>query len=158
MIVCDIEANGLLPEATEVWCTCMHNMDNGAKYSFTPEILDEGLLVLESNDTLIGHNFIGYDLPVLKSVMGYDYHGKVIDTMILSQLLFPERPGGHSLAAWGERLGFAKVEHEDWSQYSEDMLHRCEVDVALTHMVYEALCNEAGGTFEGVPIPEYQMT
>ena len=78
-------------------------------------------------------------------------------TMILSQLMFPERPGGHSLASWGERLGFAKVEHEDWSQYSEDMLHRCQVDVSLTKMVYEALCSEAGGTFEGVSVPEYQM-
>ena len=154
MIVVDIEGNGLLPEINEVWCICMTNYENNESYSFPPHILDEALLVMDSQDCSIGHNVIGFDLPALKTVMGYDYHGTIIDTMILSQLLFPERPGGHSLAAWGERLGFAKVEHEDWSQYSEEMLHRCEVDVSLTKMVYEALCSEAGGTFEGGSIPE----
>ena len=158
MIVVDIEANGLMPDVNEVWCMCMHNTENGEKYSFPPDILDEGLLVLDSNDTIIGHNFIGYDLPVLKMVRGYDYHGTIIDTMILSQLLYPERPGGHSLAAWGERLGFPKVEHEDWSQYSKEMLHRCEVDVELTRLVYETLCNEAGEMFVGTPMAKYNFS
>lgn len=157
MIVVDIEADGLLPEITEVWCICMHNTENGEKFSFPPNILDEGLYVLNCNTIVIGHNFIGYDIPALKKVLGFDYQGKVIDTMILSQLLYPERPGGHSLAAWGERLGFPKVEHEDWSKYTPEMLHRCEVDVALTRLVYEALCNEAGEETEGMFIPEYRF-
>lgn len=157
MIVCDIEGNGLPPEINEVWCMCVHNTDNGENYSFPPNILDEGLLVLDSNDTVIGHNFIGYDIPALQKVVGYKYGGKVIDTMILSQILYPERPMGHSLAAWGERLGFPKVEHEDWSQYSDEMLHRCEVDVIITRLVYEALCKEAGEVIEGTPISEYRF-
>ena len=157
MIVIDCEANGLLPDANEVWCICMLNTENEETYDFGPEILDEALLVMDSNSTIIGHNFIGYDLPLLKKVMGFDYKGVVIDTMILSQLLYPERPGGHGLAAWGQRLGFPKVLHEDWSQYSTEMLHRCQVDVKLTHKVYETLCIEAGGTFEGVNIEEYKI-
>ena len=157
MIVCDIEGNGLLPEINEVWCMCMYNTDNGENYSFPSNILDEGLLVLDSNDTVIGHNFIGYDIPALQKVMGYKYGGKVIDTMILSQVLYPERPGGHSLAAWGEKLGFPKVEHEDWSQYSDEMLHRCEVDVIITRLVYEALCKEAGEEVEGMTVPSYRF-
>ena len=157
MIVVDIEANGLLPEATEVWCICMHNREMKTNYSFAPETLDEALLVLDSNATLIMHNGIDYDVPLLKKIFNFDFKGKVVDTMILSQLLFPERPGGHSLAAWGDRLGFAKVEHEDWTQYSPEMLHRCETDVRLTNMVYEALCKEAGEVLEGVVIPTYRF-
>ena len=84
-----------------------------------------------------------------------DYKGKVIDTMLISQFLFPERPGGHSLEAWGEKLGFPKVEHEDWSVFTPEMLHRCDTDVTLTYLVYQALCKEAGEQIEGLSIPPY---
>lgn len=38
------------------------------------------------------------------------------DTLVLSRLLSPSLEGGHSLAAWGQRLGFLKTEHKKiWS-------------------------------------------
>jgi len=156
-IVADIEANGLLDTVTEIHCICMINNDNESKYSFGPDILDEALLVFDSNTTIIGHNFVDYDLAALKKVMQFDYSGKVIDTMLWSQYLYPERPGGHSLEAWGDRLGYAKVEYEDWSTYTPEMLHRCEVDTALTQMVYRVLCQEADEEIEGFFIPEYKF-
>ena len=147
----DIEADGLLDSITRVWCICME----GASYP--PDQLQLALSDMQEEDTLIFHNGLGYDLPALKMLHNFDYQGKVIDTMILSQLLYPERPMGHSLAAWGDRLGFPKVEHEDWSQFSDEMLHRCEVDVIITRLVYEALCKEAGEEIGGVSIAEYQF-
>ena len=158
MIVVDIEADNLLLEATEIHCICMLNTDNDERYSFYGQTLDEALLVLDSNSTIIMHNGVGYDIPVLKSIFGFNYKGLVVDTMLISQFLFPERPGGHSLEAWGQRLGYPKVEHEDWSVFTPEMLHRCEVDVELTAMVYEMLCSEAGETIEGLSIHEYQFT
>ena len=152
----DIEADGLLDTVTQVWCICLEGAA-WSPYRVERDWKAGALAEMQKEDTLIFHNGIGYDLPALKLLHGFNYQGKVIDTMILSQLLYPERPMGHSLAAWGERLGFPKVGHEDWSQFSDEMLHRCEVDVELTRLVYEALCKEAGEEVEGIYVPEYQF-
>jgi len=157
MIIVDIEANGLLEDANEIHCICMMNLDNSERYSFHGDFLDEALLVLDSNSTCIMHNGVGYDIPLLKSIFGFNYKGRVIDTMLMSQFLYPERPGGHSLESFGQKLGFPKVEHEDWSVFTPEMLHRCETDVTLTSMVYQALCSEAGETIEGFSLPEYRF-
>jgi DNA polymerase I-like protein with 3'-5' exonuclease and polymerase domains len=50
----------------------------------------------------------------------------------------------HGLAAWGKELGYPKVEHEDWSTLTQEMIHRCEVDVEITDRVDDALVKEAG--------------
>lgn len=40
--------------------------------------------------------------------------------------------GGHSLAAWGERLGNAKIEFNDFSKLTDEMIEYCHQDVAVT--------------------------
>jgi hypothetical protein len=76
------------------------------------------------------------------------YKGKVLDTFILSQLLFPER-GGHSLEWWGVHLGGEeKVVHDDWGVFSDEMMMRCEGDVRLTKSVLSFL--DPKGEIEGV--------
>ena len=59
-----------------------------------------------------------------------------MDTLVLSQLLDSRREGGHSLEAWGERLGHPKVEHNEWHTFSKEMLTRCEEDTRLNYKVY----------------------
>lgn len=147
----DIETNGLLhdPQLNKVWCICTEEKSFGYGH------ISEGLDYLSKMDTLIFHNGIGFDFPVLSKLLDWEYTGRVIDTYILSQLLYPERPGGHSLEAWGQRLGFPKVEHEEWDRYSPEMLHRCETDAKLTRMVYDVLCEEAGEELEGIILNEY---
>jgi DNA polymerase-1 len=86
------------------------------------------------------HNGINFDIPILNEYAGANISvDKVVDTLVLSRLANPVRPGGHSLAVWGEALGFAKVEHEEWDRYSEEMRVRCESDVLLTEKVFEKL-------------------
>ena len=68
--------------------------------------------------SLIGHNIIGFDAPILnrlwKTRIGLK---KVIDTLILSRLLDPSREQGHSLEAWGKTLGKEKIDYADrWEQ------------------------------------------
>ena len=43
---------------------------------------------------------------------------------------------------WGEAIGEEKQEHEDWSQYSEEMRTRCESDVRLNLSMYQELFPE----------------
>ena len=58
----------------------------------------------------------------------------------------PSRKGGHSLDAWGERLGNAKGdfgEKEDaWGSYNQEMLEYCIQDVKVTYSLYSLLTKQ----------------
>lgn len=66
----------------------------------------------------------------------------LIDTLILSRLYSPNLEGGHSLDAWGERLGISKDNFDDFSVYSEALLNRCIQDVRINSKLYEFLKND----------------
>lgn len=54
----------------------------------------------------IGHNILKFDTPTLNRVVGTSIRlDPCIDTLVLSQLYSPSIEGGHSLDAWGERMG-----------------------------------------------------
>ncbi len=63
-LVFDIECDGLKP--TKIHCIVAKEV-NGPVYKFPPHKLNEGVELLKSAETLIGHNILSYDLPVLKS-------------------------------------------------------------------------------------------
>jgi hypothetical protein len=89
---------------------------------------------------VIGHNIIGYDVPVLERLLGTDFSScKITDTLVLSRLTEPSREGGHSLDNWGQQLGFPKGEHSDWNTFSQDMVDYCKQDVLVNVKVYNAL-------------------
>lgn len=149
-LVFDIETNGLLPEVSTLHVCCTRDLDTGDEwYSTNPlEIISH----LSKATHLIGHNIIDYDLPVLDKLLNWkpDIHVQITDTVILSRLGNPDRTmpsnvpkgskfGSHSLAAWGYRVGRGKVDHEDWTTYSNEMLHRCQEDVRITELVYKQL-------------------
>jgi DNA polymerase-1 len=141
-IVFDIEANGLNPD--KVWVIVAHELDTQETkvfsgttlYDFNTYIQDLHGDVYE----LIGHNIIDYDIPVLERILGTDFGScNVTDTLVLSRLADPSREGGHSLEAWGQRLGCPKGEHNDWDNYSPEMVEYCEQDVRVNVKVYNAL-------------------
>jgi len=72
---------------------------------------------LASCDLIIGHNIIGFDAPVLRKVWSVTMKpSQVYDTLVSSRLLNPSLEGGHSLDAWGTRLGFPKMPYKEiWS-------------------------------------------
>jgi hypothetical protein len=151
--VCDFEANNLYPAVDKVWCGAFSNLEGTHKVSFGPTELDKMVQYMDSCDVLIGHNVIGYDFPMLKKVLNYEFKGKVVDTLIMSRLLNPKRilpanatnraAGPHSIYAWGVRVGVDKPEHNDWTKFSADMLHRCTEDVEINRLVYLRLMEEA---------------
>jgi DNA polymerase-1 len=110
--------------------------------------------------SLIGHNIIGFDAPILnrlwKTRIGLK---KVTDTLILSRLLDPSREQGHSLEAWGKTLGKEKIDYADrWEQLQgrkqaykgecfdhPDMVlleEYCIADVEVTERLYKKLLTE----------------
>ncbi len=65
------------------------------------------------------------------------------DTLVLSRLLSPSLEGGHSLAAWGGRLGFPKGDFNDWDAgYSAEMEAYCIQDTLVTEKLYLHLTTE----------------
>tara|TARA_B100000378_G_scaffold109431_1_gene87738 strand:- start:582 stop:2312 length:1731 start_codon:yes stop_codon:yes gene_type:complete len=139
-IVFDIEANGLQP--TKVWVIVAYELDSQETREFSGDTLKDFNSYIKSfsDCEVIGHNIIGYDIPVLERLLGTDFSGcKITDTLVLSRLTEPSRKGGHKLANWGELLGFPKGEHNDWEQFSQDMVDYCKQDVLVNVKVFQAL-------------------
>src|ERR1019366_1441391 len=63
-------------------------------------------------------------------------------TIKINGQYFDSRVGGHSLAAWGTRLGFPKTEYSDWSQYTEAMGEYNTNDTLLGELIYKELQRE----------------
>ena len=138
---CDIETDGLDP--TVVWCIALQNIETGAVHTFTPDRVNLFNDWLQDGTTLVFHNGIGYDVPVMEKLLGTDFTNvQVEDTMIMSQLVLPNREGGHSLASWGERLKFDKGDYNDWTHYTEEMLEYCVRDVEVTTKLYKHLADK----------------
>ena len=141
-LIFDIETDDL--DATKVWCIVAKELD-GKSYRFTPDEIEDGIKLLQDADTLIGHNIIGFDLPVLGNLYNFKYKGKIIDTLVMSRLYNPVRENGHSLKTWGYRLGIPKQEQPEFESYTSAMLNYCEQDVILNEAVYKYLLDEGTG-------------
>ena len=151
-MVFDIETDGLFPKVSTVHIMVMKNIDSGERIIFSPEERDSDVsrrsiqAAVDKAEVLIGHNIVMYDAPVLERILGIDFSNvKLIDTMILSQVLNYVRFGGkHSLKAFSDNLGGfpGKVAHEDWSRYSREMRRRCISDVDLNEKVFHHLVKE----------------
>jgi DNA polymerase I len=158
-MVFDIETDGLYPGVSLVWILTMEDTKTGEQWSFSdydPELppLSEGLALLKEQKIIAGHNIIGFDLVVLKELLGWvpDRGTKIIDTWILSQMMRWKRGHNHGLEGWGKHLGHPKQEHEEWDRYSPEMRSRCETDVTLNVKVYNILIDEVDKTAKINPL------
>ena len=134
-IAFDIETDGLNP--TKIYCIAAKVIGQDVTEFWTPETVKffPAWIVEINADTLIGHNIIGFDLPVLKKLLGFEWWGDIEDTLVMSRLDNPSREGGHSLAAWGLRMNYSKGEFSDWTQYSQEMKEYCIRDVEVLDKV-----------------------
>ena len=149
----DLEGNGLYHQCTKLHCAVTKDILTGEvrKWVF-PQELDTFLDYLSSAAWLCAHNGIDHDFPILKKLWGWEPRPEqiIVDTLVTSRLLNPDRTpvegvrAPHSVEAWGKRLGRWKPDIEDWSVYTPEMLHRCEEDVEIQHMISQMLCNEGG--------------
>ena len=168
--IVDAETNGLLHELDVVHCIVLKNIDTGDVLSCADQpgypSIERALDYLSEATEIIGHNVINFDLRALNKVypsLALDPNCDIYDTLNMSRLLWPELEpvdrakfshidskfiGRHSLAAWGERLGVAKIKFKEeskkttenvWAHWSQSMSVYCEGDVAVTHELYDYL-------------------
>ncbi len=149
-LIVDLEADNLLDKATTLWQISIlpNGSPESAIESYNRTTIDSGLQRIADAPSLVMHNGIGYDVPLLRKL--FDLHIDpqiVIDTLVLSRLGRPERTSmigdervfGHSLDAWGKRLGFPKLLHEEWTRWSPAMEDRCNTDTIITARLLDRL-------------------
>lgn len=156
MYVFDLEANGLLDEVTTVHVGVFTDHITGDTKVFGPDDVQDMLRFMQAQGQLCGHNVIGYDFPVLKKLYGFEYKGVVVDTLVMSRMLYPDRQippalvkmartegfrlnGPHSIQSWGFTLNQFKIEHDDWSTYTPEMRARCIGDVQIGVLLFKHL-------------------
>jgi len=138
-IVLDIETNS---SHDKIWLVVTRDIETGAVVSWKQA---SGLQrYLDSCDLIIMHNGIAFDLPVLQKNWSVTMKlSHVYDTLVASRLLNPSLEGGHSLAAWGQRLGFPKGDFNDWDGgLTPEMETYCIQDTLVTQKLYDVLTNE----------------
>lgn len=161
-LIFDIETNGLLPKVSTIHCLVIYDLDEKKLCTYndqgSQDPIVRGIQRINDADCVIGHNVIGYDLPVLAQLYPwFQQPDCVIDTLILSHLFFTDMMGRdckhrykhmpsklygrHSLEAHGYRLGeykgcFAKT--TDWQDWSQDMEDYCIQDVNVTTKLWES--------------------
>lgn len=124
--------------------------------------LDECEEFIQSADVIIGHNLIGFDVPVGSRARNKcRFYRKdreaMLDTLVMSRLAFPHLAdldyrrkdfdkkfiGSHSMKAWGLRLGNNKTEYcGGFDELSEEMIEYCKQDVAVNIDILNHLCKE----------------
>lgn len=112
--ICDIEGDALYDGITQIHCATMICCVTEKAVDFGPNDLPRFKTALGRVKLLVGHNVIDFDGPAVEKVLGHPYaRENWLDTLVLSRLLYPDMLGGHSLDAWGKRLGEQKI---DWRQ------------------------------------------
>tara|TARA_B100000427_G_C15516710_1_gene598523 strand:+ start:2662 stop:3204 length:543 start_codon:yes stop_codon:yes gene_type:complete len=163
-LIFDLESTGLLRQGSSIHCIVLRNLNNAESpviFDHQPDRdLNIAIQQLQSADLLIGHNIIGFDIPLIKEQFpDFNFQGELLDTLVLSRTLYPNiinrdyeiRPkdmpqrlyGRHSLEAWGYRLKCFKGDfgkHEGaWDTYTPEMLDYCIGDTQVTLKLYERL-------------------
>lgn len=175
----------LLP-TYKLHCMSVRDIDTNQKWFFEGwEEMARGVEWMIANATLIvGHNILDYDLLSCKLAFGTPYYflweprdrktpyngtpcmvgGRIIhvwDTLVVSKCLNPDRWGGHSLDAWGKRLGVEKIDWRakaielnliqpgapkgaEFATYHPEMGKYCERDTELNVAVFKAQEAEIG--------------
>lgn len=139
--VVDIETDDL--KATRIWCIVLQCVGTKEVITFHGDPLYGDFKTWHEahpKAILIGHNLLSFDVPVLNRLCGTSIaFDTCVDTLVLSMLYHPQMPDGHSLAAWGKRFKLDKLDFNDWSAFTPEMLTYCIRDVELTVKLFLAL-------------------
>ena len=159
----DIESTGLLRQGSSIHCIVardMSTLNDPIVFDHREDrTIEMGIDTLRHAGVLIGHNIIGYDIPLIQETYDFSITAQLVDTLVLSRLFYPHiadrdyerRPEGmpaklygrHSLEAWGYRLKCFKgdyAKHEEaWDKYTPEMLDYCIQDTLVTVKLYQLM-------------------
>lgn len=142
----------------------VYTLENYSPIKYTHKTLSEfkGYVNSGKIKAVVGHNIINFDLLVCKLFYGIDYsvcpdswgdnEVEIIDTLVLSKTLNPDRFGGHSLDNLSSKNSTSKIKFRDhlpqdikFKDPAADMLYYCIFDVLSNTGVYKNLMKEKAG-------------
>lgn len=144
VFVVDIETRGLLnklKDSNDLHVLSVGWKSNGA-WNIKSTNREEDIAKIFENplNTVVGHFFLGYDLPALKIMFpNIKFKAKIIDSLALSHYLFNDRLK-HGLEDWGVEFGYEKVKisEEEWENLNyEKAKERCERDVYINCLLWD---------------------
>lgn len=195
-LVIDIETNGFLEDMIDyssfpyklndrarIWVISVRDKVTGkantkALEEITREWLDDALKDVK---VIVAHNGIDFDFPALRLFGLLDYkvgypgesstvNGKdclILDSLIFSRLINPDRFGGHSLEALGKDTGQNKTDYrqlcidkgyieksspkgEEFQKFVPEMVEYCDQDTLVNALVVDDLKREmeSGGSWK----------
>lgn len=193
VLIADIETDGLLKKLTRIHVLVVRDAATRETFVFRhrdahpafeafpvtqPGVLfdveeentiPQGIEMLMNGGTLVGHNFIGFDIPAMRKVYPYfQPRGNVRDSLVLTRVIMPDTKdidypmwragrmpgklvGKHSLDAWGYRTGARKGDYsaemeklgkDPWASWNQDMEDYCVGDVDVTEVLWAAIVKE----------------
>lgn len=130
----DIETDGV--NCTKIHCLAKRKEDGTDDGVYT-DYDDMREFLQQEGLTLVGHNIVRYDIPVLERILGISIRAVLIDTLPISWYTEPDRPK-HGLESYGIDFGVPKPKIDDWENLSiEEYSHRCSEDVKINLMLWE---------------------
>lgn len=167
-VVFDIEGNGLaevfidrkkqvVEGCSKVHLLVLRSYTDGKTLVFRrndeEDTIAKGWEILKRAETVIGHNIIQYDLPVLSRLYGSgdfteDIQGRVCDTLVTARILWPDAKnhpfGGNSLEAFGRKLGCYKGDYKDgWDAWSQKMEDYGVQDTVVSQKIFDFVAPKA---------------
>lgn len=198
-LIGDVETDGLLDKLTRVHCLVLKDPGTHETFRFrrrdagtikfvgrneagdpvinegtfdAEDNIADGLAMLESADTIVGHNFQAFDLLALQKVYPeFRPRGVVRDTLVIARILQPDTKegdfrlwnkgrgvlpgyliGSHSLAAWGYRMGLHKGDYaklmekvglDPWAYWNPPQEDYCANDTDVTEAMWHAITHDA---------------
>lgn len=142
-VVIDVEANSLR-KPTQIWLVVCKEVETGNTHIFRNLTTDEEqrkafLIFAEGVTYWIGHNWLGYDYPVLNRLVGLrvdELCQHSCDTLVVSRTLNYSRVGGHSIEQYGEEFGYPKLKFSDWTKWSQEMEDYCVRDTEICLRIF----------------------
>ena len=174
--VFDIETNGLYPQVNVIHTLTVYDHPTDSYNRYDILAVKKGIHEVYKADCVVGHNIMGYDLPVIMKLYPKTYDKfslesstRFFDTMVVARLLFPDISlhdmhrkdmppklvGSQSLEAWGYRLGILKGEYgkqtDAWDRWTPEMSEYCEQDVRVTVALMNFLTEKFFAKYRWLP-------
>ena len=130
---------------SRIWCCSVVDVAS-KKIVGTATTPQQLWAMLNGYDTLVAHNGLGFDYGIIEDVWDVSLSPWAkLDTLVMGRLWMADIKGGHSLKAWGERIGQPKMdfEVEDFDAgLTEDMVTYCEQDTVVLAHLYDYLTHQ----------------